>query len=304
MFFIKTPVFHRLFVALLLFGVSAANADYNGQLKKGDRLIVTSHKPDALLVIGRDGAIQWRSDLKLKHPQQVSTLPDGRVACATIDGAYMLKADGSVQWRYQVPEGTENAVALYLGRGRTLVAHEGRGELLVLNADGKATGVTTVESASRKVHGQFRYVGYGSGHYLVPMLSDSTFREVEPGSGKVLWEIKKLKMVTSAHRLSDGGTFIGYRNTLSRYNASRELEWKVRLKEDLGLLQAVPPTGSLVLPSGNIIVSLWHSVDGVPDIIEFNPEPASIVHDWDVAGISRLGCVALLPEGNPFAKPD
>lgn len=290
-----------LSASLALAGTALA---YEGQLAEGDCLLVTSHRPDALVAIDREGEILWRSDLPLKHPQQVSALPDGRVFCATIDGAWMLNPDGSEQWKYTVPEGAENATALHLGPGRHLVAHEGRGKLVTLNDRGEAVSVTRVEPINDKVHGQFRYVGFGDGNYLVPMTSGSTFREIEPESGEVLWEIRNLKLVTSALRRADGGTYICNRDTLSAYDHERALEWSVSFTADCGFAKAVPPTGFVQLPAGNLIIAFWHKHDDVPDLIEFDPAARKIVHQWDLNGLQQMGCVAHLPPQLPFLQDD
>lgn len=297
-------LFFFLTLVSLLSALSTAQAAYEGQLAKQDRLILTSHKPDALILLDRDGTVQWRSSAELKHPQQVSALPDGRIVCATNDGAVMLQSDGSEQWRYKVPDGAENAVALHLAKGRILVAHEGMGELVELDDKGTVRGLTKVQPINTKTHGQFRYVGFGDGNYLVPMLNSSTFREIEPKTGNVVWEIGDLPMVTSAHRRPDGGTYIGYRNTIASYDAEQNLLWALRLKEDLGLAKPVPPSGSILLPSGNLLIALWHKHTDVPDLIEFDPLKKTIVQQWDVPGVCQLANVDRLPVGHAFLNAE
>lgn len=293
----------RCLVGLMLCALSIQVSAYEGQLQPEDRILVTSHSPDALMTVNREGVIEWTSKLKLPHPQQVSALEDGRVFCATINGAVLLNKDASVQWTYQVPQGAENATALFIAPDRYLVSHEGKNELVELNGQGNLILTTPLAPLNVKTHGQIRYTGFGDGNYLVPRLNASTFQEIEVKTGKVIWEVKKMQTVTSAIRRSDGGTFICNNNTLNSYNKDRNLEWKIDFKADFGLSKAVPPVAILQLPKGNLIVALYHGHEDVPDLMEIDPSKKSLVQTWSLKGIKNAAGVAHLPVGHLFLAP-
>ena len=275
---------------------------YEGQLQPNDRLLITSHTPKTLLTLNRDGQRLWKSEVKIQHPQQVSALPDGRVFCATGKGAIMLNQNGEPKWTYQVPKGAENATALFISPDRYLVSHEGLNELVELNGEGNIILKTSLAPLNPAIHGQFRYTGYGDGHYLVTRMKSATFQEIEPKTGLVIWELKNMQTVTSALRRSDGGTYICTNNTLNSYSKERVLEWKIDLKADFGLKKAVPPLAMVQLPKGNLIISLYHGDEDIPHLIEVDPEKKSLVHSWKIDGIKNAAGVAYLPASHLFFK--
>jgi len=295
----KIALFWTVILALSLHSFSYA---YEGQLQPEDRIVVTSHQPDALLTIDCNGNIIWKSELKLPHPQQVSALPDGRIFCATIKGAVMLDIKGALQWNYQVPKGAENATGLFISPDRYLVSHEGMNELVELNAEGNIILKTPLAPLNPGTHGQIRYTGYGDGHYLVPRLNSETFQEIVPETGLVVWELKNLKTVTSALRRLDGGTYLCNHNTLSSYSKERALEWQINFKDDFGFSKAVPPVAMVQLPKGNLIIALYHGNADVPDLIEVDPIKKSLVHSWSIVGIKSAAGVAYLPAAHLFLK--
>lgn len=285
-----------LFLLALLSPLVAADS----QLAEGDRLILSAHKPDALMLLDREGEILWKCPETLKHPQQVHHHDDGRLLCATIDGAVLIDAKGETAWRYAVPRDAENATARFLDNGHLLVAHEGKGELVQLDEEGEGQQVTRVEPLNDKKHGQFRYCGVHGDLALVPMTNANTYREIHLESGKVLWEIKDIQTVTSATVRPDGGRYIAHRDHLRAYDTNKQLEWTLSLSKDLGLKQAVPPTGMVLLPQGHVLLSLWHTHDDVPDIIEIDPVAKALVKSWHVEGIKQAAGLDVLPAGNPF----
>ncbi|MGB0370442.1 MAG: PQQ-binding-like beta-propeller repeat protein [Opitutales bacterium] len=290
----------HLFGAACLWITSAMA--YEGQLIEGDHILLTSHSPDALFAINREGDVVWRSQQGLKHPQQVSTTETGEIFCATIDGARLLARDGSPIWNYHVPAGAENATALTLEKGKYLIAHEGKGELVTLDHNGAAIRTTRVSPLKSKTHGQFRYVVKGGRNLLVPMTNAGVFREIAPDTHEVIWEIRNLPTITSALRREDGGTFIAYRNALASFDKRRNHEWTLKFSEDLGLAKAVPATGITLLPGGNLLVATWHKHKDLPDLFEFDPNLKKIVHSWYLDGYDKVAGIAYLPNGHPFSE--
>jgi hypothetical protein len=278
----------------------AENLDYKGQLKEGDSILLTAHKPDAVLTFNTQGVITWRSQQKWPHPQQISALKDGRVFCAHIHGARMLNVDASKLWDYKVPKGCQNATALALDEQTLLVAHEGKGELAQISNDGQLIKTINVTDQNHKNHGQFRYLGLGPSSYLVPMTALKTFLEIDRRTGEKLWQLK-LPTVTSALRHKDGSTTICYKDHIARYNAQREEMWKIKLSRDFDLKKVVPPVACLELEGGNLLVALWHKFEDLPDVIEVSPYSKTIVHSWSLDGIKQAAGLSLLPKGHPFS---
>ena len=183
-------------------------------------------------------------------------LPNGNVLFTFKKGAKIVAPDKRTVWEYLGPKGCEIHSCSPIGDGMYLVAEaSATPRLLEVDGDGKIVKSISVQTKTKRVHGQFRQVRKTpQGTYVVAQTSERKVCEYD-GDGKVIRTIEVPGNPFMALRLPDGNTLIacGEGHKLIEVDAQDKVVWSV---SENGLpghpLRFV--AGVQRLPNGNTIV--------------------------------------------------
>ena len=256
--------------------------------------LVSFHSPDALLIVDEAGEVLWKAEVDLPHPQDCAVTDSGEIVTSVYRGLVALGLDQQVQWRYEIPKGTENPLAYPLGNDRFLVGLEGPTQLREVNKEGEVLKEIQLNTTHPKVHAQFRGCRKTSGGtYLVPFYMEGAVREYN-GAGEVVRDFGKFRRAMGALRLENGNTLISYFKGIVEIDPSGAKVWEFvpgRIAEFKGL----QPAGLAQLKNGNIIAKFYHSKVNAPCLIEITPEK-EIVTSLFVKGYRKIGHFQVLTD--------
>ena len=283
-------------ILLLLAGLSYLYAEDSGESEV--YYTVSSHDPYGLFRIDRNGEIQW-SLTGLKHPQQFDIDPAGNIFVSEKHGAKYFSANKELLWQYAVPQGTENPVAKILKDGRFLVGNEGLCKLLEINSKGETLKEIQFTSSFKQNHGQFRFCQKTAEEtYLVPFAFEKAVREYD-GDGRVVHDFGSFDIPVEALRLPNGHTLIGSKARVDEFDKHGKLIWTFDTVKDGGLKEAYT-TGLIRLKNGNTVITYYHNMPDVPDIIEVSSDK-KIVRSITIKKLNHVAMVKLVDKkGRPL----
>jgi hypothetical protein len=249
----------------------------------GPRFLCCDYGGGKVCIVGADGRIEWRVDVK--DPQDCWLLPNKNVLFAYHDGAKEVTPDGKVVWEYKAPEKTECHAAQPLPDGRVLVVECGSSRIVELDRAGHvAKEVKLVTKPEIKLHNQFRGTRkLANGHYLVCFKGEGKVVELD-GDGKVLREVKVPGDPHEVVALPNKNLLItcGDGHKVQEIDPQDKVVWELN-ENDLPGNPLRLMAGCQRLPSGNTLfcVYLGHGHIGEqPQVIEITPEKKVV---WEFA---------------------
>jgi hypothetical protein len=256
--------------------------------------LISFHRPDALVIVNEAGAVQWKAEPKLEHPQDIGVTADGHILCSDYTGAVCIGLDNQIKWRASIPEGTQNPVAFPLEKDRFLIGVEGPTLLREINSKGDILKEVQLNTSYEKVHGQFRVCRKtAAGTYLIPFTLEGAVREFD-AEGKLIRDFGAYKLVVGTLRLQNGNTLISYYDGIVETDPNNKTVWDFMTKRDCTL----PPAGVIgmaKLKNGNVVAGFYSKNPDVPHLIEISPDK-KIVKTIRVEGYANAGHFQLLDD--------
>lgn len=238
------------------------------QEEEAYNFVVSSHSPDAISIVNKDGLLQWQYT-NIDHPQDFDITADGKIFCSQKMGAKLISVNYEAEWEYKIPEGMENPVAQVLAENRFLVGNEGPGKLLEVDADGNTLKEIELSPDSEKTHDQFRFCSKTpEGTYLAPLTNDNVVKEFDR-DGNVIHDFGAITTPVSAIRLKNGNTLIGSYRSLKEFDASGNLIWNFNPVEVAKLnaeLNGGHVCGIVEMQNKDIAFAFYHANTEWPDI--------------------------------------
>ena len=258
------------------------------------RLLVSFHKPSALVIVDEEGTVVWKAKPKIKHPKDCAVTADGNFLCSDYTGVLAIGVDNEVKWRYRIPQGTQNPVAFPTADDCFLIGIEGPTLLREINREGTVLNEVKLSTTHPKVHGQFRMCRRTSdGTYLVPFTIEGALREYSQ-TGELVRDFGKYRLVVGALRLPNGNTLISYCDGFVEVDRSGKTVWDFMTKRD-STLPFAPMVGIARLKNGNVLAAFYNKKAEIPALVEITPDK-EVVYSLKVDGYTRVGHFQLLTD--------
>lgn len=268
------------------------------------RFLATDNRNHQVVIVGRDGKIQWR------YPEtgvcnDAWLLANGNVLLAGRNDAVRqvvpdLKSGvgGKTVWKYAVPRGCEVHTCQPLGEGKVLVGQCGKpAKLLEIDRAGKVVKMI-VMSSGPGVHGQMRHARKTArGTYLVAMNSQRQVIEID-AAGKTVRTIKVPGNPFAVVALGGGNTLIscGNGHKLVEVDAGGTIVWQIG-ETDLAGQPLRFVAGVHRLANGNTVVCNWDgykTMGAQPQIFEVTRDKKVVWQVFDSARFKALSSVQII----------
>jgi outer membrane protein assembly factor BamB len=290
-----TSLVRILVAAALLFAASSVQAQHQ---------LVTQGN-DQLVVVGRDGKVEWQMPWGGVHDLHV--LPNGNVMVQ--QGASKVveidRDSKKVVWTYDSATANGNAgkrVEVHafqpLADGRVMIAESGPARIIEVDRAGKLLHSVPLQVEHPDPHTDTRLVRkLASGNYLVCHEGDGAVREYDP-AGKVVWEYAVPlfgktpqpghgpeafgNKCFAAVRLPSGNTLIstGNGHGVLEVTPEKRIVWQIGQKDLPGITLAWVTTLE-VLPNGHYVIGNCHAGPGQPLLVELDPKTKQVVWRFD-----------------------
>ena len=282
----------------------AACAAPPSQPHEGHRVLL--HGNGKLAIVEPDGSISLERPWGGIHDLHLSAEGHVFVQRGWGEVVELDLASGEVLWSYASGTSHGNAgvpVEVHafqpLAQGRMMIAESGPARVLEVERDGSVISETPLTVDHPHPHMDTRLVRkIAADRYLVCHEGDGVVREIEQGSGRVVWEYDVPLFgrekrgghgpdsfgdkVFGALRLENGNTLIatGNGHSVLEVTPAKEIVWRLS-QDELDGIRLAWVTTLEVLPNGHYVIGNCHAGPGQPLLIEIEPKSKRVVWTLD-----------------------